>query len=74
MMTRDEKENFAKYKHQAPEGKVWVCAACGKRSKDIYGDKSLNYGWDVSCAMNSSLFDEDQLEIKDGLVVHIKGK
>lgn len=45
----------------APKGKVWVCLACGKRSHDKYGDNAINRGWDVSCMMNSSLFEESRL-------------
>ena len=35
----------------APEGQVFVCGACGKRSKDRYGDQAISYGWDESCMM-----------------------
>lgn len=45
----------------APEGKSWVCLACGKVSKDKYGGATASPGWDVSCMLNSDLFDEDQL-------------
>jgi hypothetical protein len=46
----------------APEGQVWVCAACGKRSKDRYGDQAIDRGWDVSCALNSVLCYEQKDE------------
>ena len=39
----------------APSGQVFVCMACGKRSKDIFGDMKIDRGWDVSCAMNCVL-------------------
>jgi hypothetical protein len=39
----------------APAGKVWICCACGKRTKDRYGDER---GWDESCMLNSVLTDE----------------
>ena len=45
----------------APKGKVWVCLACGKRSQDKYGEHAVNRGWDVSCMLNSSLFEEKRL-------------
>lgn len=40
----------------APEGTVWVCGACGKRSLSRYGfdaennATSISPGWDVSCS------------------------
>jgi transposase-like protein len=39
----------------APEGQVWVCAACGKQSKDKYGYQKISRGWDESCMLNSVL-------------------
>jgi hypothetical protein len=39
----------------APEGFVWMCAACGKRSRDRYGFQRLDRGYDVSCALNAEL-------------------
>jgi hypothetical protein len=50
----------------APKGAVWVCGACGKRSKDKYGNQAIDRGWDVSCAMNSVLCDESTLVFEDG--------
>lgn len=55
----------------APEGKVYVCLACGKTSKDKYGDIEASYGWDISCILNSKMFDKSWLEYKDGKVVKI---
>lgn len=26
---------------RAPDGQVWVCTACGKRSRDLYGDEAI---------------------------------
>lgn len=57
---------------KAPEGFVYVCVACGKRSKDRYGDLKIDRGWDESCMLNCELFREDQLVIKGGLVVEVK--
>lgn len=62
----------------APEGCVWVCAACGKRSRDQYGEQPISHGWDESCVLNSVLCREDHLvlnefhrvvEVKDGGLV-----
>lgn len=50
---------------KAPEGFVWVCFACGKRSRDKYGEQAINRGWDVSCMMNSNLVDESKLVLGD---------
>ena len=41
----------------APEGQVWVCAACGKQSRDRYG-----YGWDESCMLHAVLCFEQKNE------------
>ena len=41
--------------HVAEEGQTWVCAACGKTSKDKYGFQKIDRGWDESCMMNSVL-------------------
>lgn len=35
----------------APPGQIYVCGACGKRSKDKYGEQMIDRGWDVSCMM-----------------------
>ncbi len=56
----------------APKGKVFVCFACGKRSIDKYGDRAIDKGWDVSCMLNSGLYNESQLVMKDDRVVEIK--
>ena len=56
----------------APDGKVYVCMACGKRSKDRYGLNKISHGWDESCMMNCELHDERDLEIEKGLVVRIR--
>ena len=42
----------------APEGKLWVCFACGKTSHDRYGGFDATPGWDESCALNAHLVDE----------------
>lgn len=43
----------------APEGKMWVCHACGKTVKDRYGQRGSS--WDESCFLNSALYDETLL-------------
>ena len=55
---------------QAPEGKVFVCLACGKQAKDKYYG-GISKSWDESCMLNSDLFDVDKLVVKDGLVREI---
>jgi hypothetical protein len=55
----------------APEGKVWVCLACGKMSQDVWGEQRISQGWDVSCTINCGLFNKRDLEIRDGRVVRI---
>jgi len=54
---------------KAKKGEVFVCSACGKRSKDKYGDNMIDRGWDVSCMMNSVLCDEKSIKLKKGRVV-----
>jgi hypothetical protein len=42
----------------APEGKIWVCCACGKTADDSYGiDGWHSWGWDESCMLNAVLMD-----------------
>lgn len=53
----------------APEGTVWVCAACGKRSRDRYGTKPIDWNWDVSCTLNAMLCRVDSLVMANGRVV-----
>jgi len=47
----------------APDGKVWVCAACGKMSRDRYGDSAISYGWDESCFLHAFLADRERLTL-----------
>lgn len=37
----------------AGDGEIFVCTACGKRSKDRYGDQAIDRGWDESCMLNA---------------------
>jgi hypothetical protein len=52
----------------APEGKIWVCGACGKTTKDKYAGER---GWDESCMLNAILCDPEKLVWKDGRVVQV---
>lgn len=45
----------------APEGAVYVCSACGKRSKDLYGQQKIDHWWDESCILHAVLCKEDSL-------------
>lgn len=56
----------------APEGKVFVCLACGKRSRDLYGTQAINKSWDESCMLNAQLFEEKSLTIINDHVYSIK--
>lgn len=49
----------------AAEGTVWVCAACGKTSRDRYGEQRISRGWDESCMLNAVLC-FDPPEMRDG--------
>lgn len=37
------------------EGQIYVCAACGKRSRDREGNRAIDRGWDESCSMHAIL-------------------
>ena len=53
----------------APPGAVFVCGACGKRSRDLYGYEKISRGWDVSCVLNAILCREDTLVMRGEQVV-----
>lgn len=40
---------------RAPEGQIYVCKFCGKRSRDLYGKEPLDRGWDESCMLAAVL-------------------
>jgi hypothetical protein len=45
----------------APEGQMYVCGACGKRSKSEYGiDDAIDSGWDEACMLNAVLVYENK--------------
>lgn len=52
----------------APEGEIFVCGACGKRSRDQYGYEAIDRGWDESCMLNAVLCYADKRFNKDGLL------
>jgi hypothetical protein len=56
----------------APEGQVFVCGACGKRSRDLFGEQRINRGWDESCMLNALVCLESHLIILDDRVVDVK--
>lgn len=54
--TADNLEDEMSEERMAPDGAVWICGACGKTSKDRYGDgKSM---WDESCMLHAVLVHE----------------
>lgn len=54
----------------APAGTVWVCHACGKRSRDRWGLQKISPGWDESCRAEAVLCYEATLVCsEDGSVV-----
>lgn len=42
----------------APHGSIFVCVACGKRSRDRYGYHSVSKGWGAACMLNAVLVRE----------------
>ena len=36
----------------APPGWLWQCGACGRKTRDRYGEEG---GWDESCMLNATL-------------------
>lgn len=43
----------------APAGQIFVCGACGKRSRDRYGFQKIDAGWDESCMLQAVLCREE---------------
>lgn len=56
----------------APEGKIYVCTACGKTARGLYGTKA-DYGWDESCMLNAVLANESDLVRENGRVIQVNG-
>jgi len=57
------------YPEWAPEGTVFVCGACGKTSRNLYGERTGLGGWDESCMLNAVLCGADTLVYSGGRVV-----
>ena len=54
---------------RAAEGRVFVCMACGKRSKTRHGENygtDTDWGWDVSCAIHAVELDERAADAMQG--------
>lgn len=47
----------------APPGWIWRCGACGKKTRDRYGEAG---GWDESCMLNSTLVKEPNPNARRG--------
>ena len=61
-----------KYPRMAGDGEIFVCGACGKTSKDLYGeDMDDGFGWDESCMLNAVLCEEDSLVYENGRIVKV---
>lgn len=58
----------------AKEGFLFVCHACGKTSKDMYGELAISYGWDESCMLNCGKYSLSLLvyDADGGRVIEIK--
>ena len=58
----------------AGPGEVFVCAACGRRSKDRNGDQKIHSGWDTSCRTHAVKCREEDLVLdpKTGVVTGLK--
>lgn len=55
-----------KYPMEAPAGQIFVCGACGKRSKTMFNSIDDPTGWDESCMFNCVLVYEDTLNVVPG--------
>ena len=58
----------------AGPGEVFVCVACGRRSKDRNGDQKIHSGWDTSCRTHAVKYREEDLELDpvNGAVLGLK--
>lgn len=48
----------------APVGQVYMCMACGKRSKSRVAG-TVDEGWDISCTLRAVLCEESSLVLGD---------
>lgn len=51
------------YPLDAPDGQLFICGACGRFSKNLYGVEGSS--WDESCMMNAVLCYENSVELDD---------
>ncbi len=58
----------------AGPGEVFVCSACGRRSKDRNGEQKIHSGWDTSCRTHAVKCREADLilDTKTGCVTALK--
>jgi hypothetical protein len=56
----------------AQEGKIFVCVACGKTSRGLYGTDG-QAGWDESCMLNAVLASEADVVRTGDRVTSITG-
>lgn len=55
----------------APTGQVWLCGACGKRSRNRAGTHRIDHGYDESCMLNSTLVTEASIvRDRNGRITH----
>lgn len=50
----------------APTGQIYVCATCGKRSRDRAGEAKIDSGWDESCMLHAVLVYEEKQAVTNG--------
>ena len=50
--------------YPAPDGAIWVCAACGKTSRDRWKGAPGSW-WDESCFLNAVLCYDDATLIRN---------
>lgn len=55
---------------RAPEGKIWICNACGKAAEDRWGIIGAHSpGYDESCMMNAVLVDGEILAPRKNIAI-----
>jgi hypothetical protein len=53
----------------AGAGEVFVCACCGRRSKDRAGRMRISSHWDESCVFHAVRVYEASVVLENGLVI-----
>jgi hypothetical protein len=57
----------------AGPGEIYVCACCGRRSKDRLGVQKIHTGWDESCMLNAVKYREADLVLnRNGTVSRVR--